>query len=182
VGSRLGETAHGTYQNEQGVLFMKSPDQKQNGRMEIVVIGPEPPCVRCLNLFKFAKEAAAQFPKEIIEVRKIFSHSDEAARYGRIEGGHTIAEREQVKADGNILRKLMGEVSALEAGERKHEGLIESKLGEIDQVLMPVRQKAEEVGSLMTPVLVINGKVKSKGYVPRREQIREWIASEPRRD
>ncbi len=155
---------------------MEITKEGQNQKMEIVVIGPEPPCVRCLNLFKFAKEAAAQFPGESIEVRKIFSHSEEARTYGRVEGGHTIAEREQVKADGNVLQKLMVEASALAAGQEKDNALIESKLGEIDEVLLPVRQKAEEVGSLMTPVLVMNGTVRSTGYVPRIGQIREWIA------
>ena len=149
---------------------MESRNNRQNSKMEILVIGPEPPCVRCLNTFKFAKGAAEQFTEETIEVRKIFSHSEEARKYGRVEGGHAIAEREQVKADGNRVQKLMGQIDELERGEGNDEGLIEAKLGEIDHELSPVRQKAEEVGSLMTPVLIINGKVKSKGYVPRKEQ------------
>jgi hypothetical protein len=157
---------------------MESTDDKQHHKVEIVVIGPEPPCVRCLNLFKFAKDAAAQFPKENIEVRKIFSHTEEAARYGRVEGGHAIAGREQVKTDGQRMQQLMGEVAELE--HKANESAIEAKLGEIDETLAPVRKKAEEVGSLMTPVLVINGTVKSSGYVPRKEQIREWIEGELR--
>jgi hypothetical protein len=157
---------------------MQSPDEKQSRKIEIVVIGPEPPCVRCLNLHKFAKDAAGLFPKENVEVRKIFSHSEEAAKYGRVEGGHSIAEREKVHADGSTLHKLMGEIDDLERTGADVPGMIEGKLGEIDSALMPVRQKAEEIGSLMTPVLVMNGEVKSTGYVPRREQIREWIESE----
>jgi hypothetical protein len=155
---------------------MNLDENSQNHKMEIVVIGPEPPCVRCLNLFKFAKEVAAQFPKENIEVRKIFSHTEEAAQYGRVEGGHAIAEREQVKADGQRMQHLMGEVAELE--HKANESAIEAKLGEIDETLAPVRKRAEEVGSLMTPVLVVNGKVKSSGYVPGRKQIREWIEGE----
>lgn len=157
---------------------MESPGNKNNHKIEIIVIGPEPPCVRCLNLHKFATDAAAQFPNKQIEVRKIFTHEEEAGKYGKVEGGHSIAEREKVKADGNALQRLMGEVTELEAGANKNEGAIEAKLGEIDKALMPVRQKAEEIGSLMTPVLVMNGKVKSQGYVPRKEQIRQWIESE----
>jgi len=33
--------------------------------MEIVVIGTEPPCIRCRTTFKRAKEVAQQFPGEI---------------------------------------------------------------------------------------------------------------------
>jgi hypothetical protein len=152
----------------------------QNDELEIVVIGPAPPCVRCLNLHRFAEDVAAQFPGRRIAVRKIFSHTEEAARYGRVEGGHTIAERERVKADGQRMRRLMGEITELEGETQKDDGAIETKLGEIDEALAPVRKKAEEVGSLMTPVLVINGTVKSSGYVPRKEQIREWIQGELR--
>jgi hypothetical protein len=157
---------------------MKSKNSGQIDQVEVVVIGPEPPCVRCLNLHRFAKDAATQFPNKDITVRKIFSHTEEAAQYGRVEGGHTIAEREQVQADGQRMQRLMSEVAELEV--KANEGAIEAKLGEIDEALTPVRKRAEEVGSLMTPVLVINGKVKSSGYVPRREQIKEWIEGELR--
>ena len=156
----------------------ESRNQKQNRKTEILVIGPEPPCVRCLNTHKFAKDIAQQFPGETIEVRRIFSHSEEAQKYGKVEGGHAIAKREQVKADVNKLLKLVGQIDELERDEESNEGLIEAKLSEVDTELAPLIQKAEEIGSLMTPVLIINGKVKSMGYVPRKEQIREWIESE----
>jgi hypothetical protein len=32
----------------------------------------------------------------------------------------------------------------------------------------------------MTPILVINGKVKAMGFVPDKEKIREWIEAELR--
>jgi len=158
---------------------MESSQERENRKMEIVVIGPEPPCVRCLNTYKFAKEAAQQFAGEAIEVRKIASRSDEAGSYGRVEGGRDIAEREKVKTDGDKFQRLMAEVGELEhRSGAENRALIEDKLGEIDEAVAPLRQKAEEVGSLMTPVLAINGKVKSSGYVPKKAQIREWIASE----
>jgi hypothetical protein len=151
---------------------------KKNGRMDIIVIGPELPCVRCLNTFRFAKEAAAQCVGAPIDVRKIFSHEEEARRYGNVEGGHSIAERERVKADADKLQQLMGEIGRIEQQGDDGDRLIANKLGEVDEVLMPVRRRAEEIGSLMTPVVVINGKVKSSGYVPRREEIRAWIDEE----
>ena len=157
---------------------MESSHEKGHHKMEIVVIGPEPPCVRCLNTYKFAKEEAQQFAGETIEVRKISSRSDEAGNYGRVEGGRDIAERERVKTDGDKFQRLMAEVGKLERDGAKNRALIETKLDEIDKAVAPLRQKAEEVGSLMTPVLAINGKVRSSGYVPRKEQIREWIAGE----
>jgi hypothetical protein len=153
-------------------------EEEKNGKVEIIVIGPEPPCVRCLNTFRFAKEAAAQCVGTPISVRKIFSHEEEAQRYGNIEGGHSIAERERVKADADKLQQLIGEIGLIEQQGDDGDQLIANKLGEVDEVLMPIRQKAEEIGSLMTPVLVVNGKVKSSGYVPRKEEIRVWIDEE----
>jgi hypothetical protein len=158
---------------------METPDVN-NGKIEIIVIGPEPPCVRCLNAFRFAREVAGQFTSTEINVRKIFNHEEEARKYGNVEGGHSIAEREKVKADGAKLQQLMGEIGELEQAEDNSDQLITNKLSEIDKTLMPVRQKAEEIGSLMTPVLVINGKIKSSGYVPRREEIRVWVEEELR--
>ena len=38
--------------------------------MEIVVIGTEPPCIRCHTTFKRAKEVAQQFSEDI-EVKKV---------------------------------------------------------------------------------------------------------------
>ncbi len=107
-----------------------------------------------------------------------FLNSDDAQKYGWVEGGHDIAKREKVKVDVNKLINLVGEAEALKQDKESRDELLEDKLGQIDEVLAPLIQKAEAIGSLMTPVLVINGKVKSSGYVPRKEQIREWILNE----
>jgi hypothetical protein len=157
---------------------MPSTEQTSNRKMEILVIGPEPPCVRCLNTHRFAAEVARQIAGDSIEVRRVVLNSDDAQKYGWVEGGHDIAKREKVKVDVNKLINLVGEAEALKQDKESRDELLEDKLGQIDEVLAPLIQKAEAIGSLMTPVLVINGKVKSSGYVPRKEQIREWILNE----
>ena len=43
---------------------------------------------------------------------------------------------------------------------------------------MPIKERAKEEGYLMTPVLVVGGKIKSMDYVPEKEKIKEWIESE----
>jgi len=147
--------------------------------MEIVVIGVEPPCIRCHTTFKRAKEVAQQFPGEI-EVRKIAIHSKEAEQYGKVEGGHSIAEAGNVQPDVEGMKKLLGELDELKADEEKNESLIDAKLKELEEVLAPIKEKARELGYLMTPVLVINGQVKSMDYVPAKEEIRGWIEIEMR--
>jgi len=145
--------------------------------MEIVVIGTEPPCIRCHTTFKRAKEVAQKFP-ENIEVKKAAIHTKEAEKYGKVEGGHVIGEVGQVKPDFERMKKLLGELDALKANEAKNEAFIDAKLKELESVLQPIKEKAKELGYLMTPVLVVNGQVKSMDYVPSKEEIRAWIEIE----
>ena len=60
--------------------------------MNVLVIGTDPPCIRCHTTFKRAKEVAGQFPG--IEVRKIVIHSEEAEKYGKVESGRTLSNHE----------------------------------------------------------------------------------------
>jgi hypothetical protein len=147
--------------------------------MEIVVIGTEPPCIRCHTTFKRAKEVAQQFPGEI-EVKKVAIHTREAEKYGKVEAGHGISQAGNVKQDFEKMKKVLGEINALTADEDKNEKAIDAKLKELDTVLQPVKDKAKELGYLMTPVLAINGKVKSMDYVPSKDEIRSWIEIELR--
>jgi hypothetical protein len=147
--------------------------------MEIVVIGTEPPCIRCHTTFKRAEEVTRQFPQKI-EVKKVAIHTKEAEKYGKVEGGHTIGEVGQVKPDFEKMKRLLGELDVLKADEVKNEGLIDAKLKDLEKVLAPVKVKAKELGFLMTPVLAINGRVKSMDYVPSKEEIKAWIEIESR--
>src|SRR4030042_614628 len=148
--------------------------------MEIVVIGTEPPCIRCHTTFKRAEEVARSFTGKIV-VKKAAIHTKEAEKYGKVEGGHIIGEVGKVKPDFEMMKKLLGELDILKADEAKNERLIDSKLKELEKVLEPVKKKAKELGYLMTPVLVVNGQGKSMDYVPSKEEIRGWIEIESRR-
>lgn len=145
--------------------------------MKIVVIGTEPPCIRCQTTFKRAKEVAQQFSGKI-DVKKVAIHTKEAEKYGKVEGGHVIGEVGKVKPDFERMKKLLGELDVLKADEVKNERLIDARLKDLEKALEPVKKKAKELGYLMTPVLVVNGKVKSMDYVPSKEEIRAWIEIE----
>ena len=145
--------------------------------MEIVVIGTEPPCIRCNTTFRRAEEVAGQFSKKI-EVKKLAIHTKEAEKYGKAEGGHEISEVSKVKPDFEKMIKLLRKLDELKADEAKNESLIDARLKDLEKVLAPVKKKAKELGYLMTPVLVINGEVKSMDYVPSKEEIRAWIEIE----
>jgi thiol-disulfide isomerase/thioredoxin len=133
--------------------------------MEILVIGTEPPCVRCQRAFQLAEEVAQQLAVDI-KVRKISFNSEEAKKYGKVVTGHDIAVQAKMTVD------------TADRGEMQRLVQVWSK--ELDDKLMPYKEKAEEMGYLMTPVLLMNGKVKAMGFVPDKEQILEWAESELR--
>jgi hypothetical protein len=145
--------------------------------MEIVVIGTEPPCIRCHTTFKRAREVVRQFSQNI-EVKKAAIHTGEAEKYGKVEAGHGIGEAGNVKPDVEIMGKLLRELEDLKVDEERNESLIDAKLKDLEKVLAPVKDKAKELGFLMTPVLIVNGQVKSADYVPSKEEIQAWIEIE----
>jgi hypothetical protein len=113
-----------------------------------------------------------------VSVRRVSAHSDEGRSYGKIEGGHHIAEVYNVLHNHDEIESLMKEIDELKKNEQKNESVIAEKFQAIDEALKPVKEKAKEKGYLMTPVLVVNGKVKSMDYVPGKEKIKEWIDAE----
>jgi hypothetical protein len=46
----------------------------------------------------------------------------------------------------------------------------------MDELLRPYQLKAESVGMLMTPILVVFGEMKHHGSVPSIEQIKSWLS------
>jgi len=145
--------------------------------MEITVIGIEPPCIRCHTALKRAYEVAQEF-NEKVEVKKVAIHTPEAEKYGRVEAGHGIEAAGNVKPDREKLLKLLQELEELKKDEANKENLIDLRLKDLEEVLSPVKEKARQLGFLMTPVLVVNGQVKSADYVPSKEEIRAWIEIE----
>lgn len=145
--------------------------------MEIVIIGTDPPCIRCATTFKRAKEVAQRYPGQI-EVKKISIHTAEALKYGKVDSGHGIGEAGGIKLDAGKMQKIAGSINKLSKDKVKNKNLIDAKLKEMDTVLKPIKMKAKELGYLMTPVLVINGQVKSMDYVPDEEAIQAWVKME----
>ena len=126
--------------------------------MQITVIGVVPPCPRCKLIYDLAVEVANELGIEV-EMKKIAYDSEEAKNYGQVGTAHDIAEWANMEMDWSKIREIVSE------GWSK----------ELDDFMMPCKRKAEEKEWLMTPVLLIDGKVAFMGYVPRRENIKEAI-------
>ena len=146
--------------------------------LEIVVIGPNPSCIRCETTLKRAQSAAASFVDESVGVMKVFSRTEDAEKYGKVESGHEIETIGNVEPDRAKMDLIWEELDRLDADDESNADRIDTLLKELDLAIAAVRQRAEELGYLMTPVLVVNGKVKSAGYTPGEEEIRRWIKVE----
>ena len=47
---------------------------------------------------------------------------------------------------------------------------------EFDEALRPCQEKADSVGILMTPIVVVEKEVKHHGSVPSIEQLQSWLS------
>jgi hypothetical protein len=121
-------------------------------------------------IFKLAEEVARELPAEI-KVRKMSATSEEAKKYGKVADAHVIAEIAKMTFDREKMRRL----ARVDLSEVNND-----HMRELETEVTPYREKAEEMGYLMTPVLVVNQKVKSMGFIPDKEKIREWIENELR--
>jgi hypothetical protein len=146
--------------------------------MEIIAIGPNPPCIRCKTVVKRAQDVARKLENNNVEVKYILIPSPETERFGKIACGKEIEEVGHVEPDFDMMHRLLDQLDILEVDEDVNAAQIDVLLRELDEVLAPVRERAEELHYLMTPVLVVNGQVKSAGYVPSQEEIQQWVQAE----
>ncbi len=123
--------------------------------MNITIIGVVPPCPRCKRMYDLALEAAQELGIPI-EMKKLAYDMDEAQKYGRVGTAHDVAEWAEMEIDWSRIRSIVSEGWSRE----------------LDEVMMPCARKAEEQGWLMTPVLILDGKVAFMGYVPDKEDIK----------
>jgi hypothetical protein len=107
--------------------------------MEIIIIGTEPPCPRCQETYTRVKQVIQEM-NLTISIKKIAYSSQEAQNYGKVGSAHEIATWAEVNVDWDKIREV-----ASRGWTR-----------ELDELLMPLKEKSEEAGWLMTPVVLIN--------------------------
>ncbi len=123
--------------------------------MKVTVLGVVPPCPRCQRMYDLAHEAAEELGIPV-EMKKLAYDMEEAQKYGKVGTAHDVAEWAGIEIDWGQIRNIVTE------GWSK----------ELDEIMMPCARKAEENGWLMTPVLILDGKVAFMGYVPDKEDIK----------
>ncbi len=126
--------------------------------MEVIIIGTDPPCPRCKETYERARKLVQEIDC-MISVKKIVYSSEEAQNFGKVGTAHEVAQWAGINIDWDRVHELA-------EGEWTQE---------LDDLLMPLKEKAEQESWLMTPVVVINGEVVHFGQVPEVNEIRSWI-------
>jgi len=145
-------------------------------KIDVLVIGTDPPCPRCDLLGVRVKEAAS--PHLVIELKHCAFNSPQAEEIGRRLGckigtAKHVAKDADIPMDwGAVYGIITQRQLTLDADSRP----ADAWSPELDDALSPCQLAAESVGYLMTPILLINGQVVHHGSVPSCEMIASWIS------
>jgi hypothetical protein len=152
-------------------------------RDEIWVIGTDPPCPRCDYLGQMAHELVNEFDLPIM-IRHLAYTEDEARRLAGSLGlepgtAKDVAKKAGIEIDWDEVHRIIdapGETNVRLSDPTCCPATPAAKwTPQLDRALRPCEEKALSVGVMMTPVLVMAGRIYHQGSVPSREQIRQRI-------
>ncbi len=151
---------------------------------EVWIIGTVPPCPRCDYLARMVQDVIGELELRI-PVRHMSYTDQEACSYAASLGlepgtAKDVARKASIDID-------WGRVNALADGDgpkdaSPQEGTCCPTAAALwspisDELLRPCEIKARDVGILMTPVLVVDGRCVHQGSVPDRKHVVKWIQS-----
>jgi hypothetical protein len=146
---------------------------------EIWIIGVYPPCPRC-DLTRQRIKRLIKETKRSITLKELAYNDSEAIEFAASIGKETGTARDVIQRTGIVIdRSRLATVRENPPTPPEDIDLVDGQARswspEFDEVLRPCQEKAESMGLLMTPIVVVDGIVKYHGGVPSIEQIRSWI-------
>jgi small redox-active disulfide protein 2 len=154
-----------------------------SAREEIWVIGTDPPCPRCDRLGQMAHEVANDLNLPVM-IRHLAYTDDDARQFAGSLGlepgtAKDVAKKAGIAMDWEEVYRILdgsGETNVEPSDPTCCPTTPSAKwTPALDLALRPCEEKALSVGVMMTPVLVIGGRVYHQGSVPSREQLRKWM-------
>ncbi len=147
---------------------------------EILIIGVDPPCPRC-DLTRQRVERLVDDMDLSVNVRHLVYNDPEALQFAESIGkgfgtAKHVADKAGINIGPNKVQFEKKNVQVLPEDFDKIDGPARRWSPEMDEALRPYQLKAESVGMLMTPILVVFGEMKHYGSVPSIEQIRSWLS------
>jgi hypothetical protein len=146
---------------------------------EVWIIGVNPPCPRC-DLTRQRIERLAKKMGTSVNVKKLIYTDPDAREFAASVGkemgtAKDVVQRTGVEIDWNHLTTVNNNPPSHPEDIDIIDGPARRWSPEFDEVLRPCQKKAESVGLLMTPIVVVDGEVKHNGNVPSIEQLRSWL-------
>jgi hypothetical protein len=147
---------------------------------EVWIIGVDPPCPRC-SLTKQRVERLAAELGLAVTLRDLTYDEPEARAFSGAIGKELgtakhVAEKAGLDMDWGRVSAVVKNPPSRPPDWDRVEGPAKRWSPEMDEALRPCQEKADSVGILMTPVLVVDGKVKQHGSVPSLEDLRLWLS------
>lgn len=155
-------------------------DRKKAVPKDVWIIGVDPPCPRC-DLTRQRVERTSKEIAGLFTVKHLNYRDSEAIEFAMSLGKETgtakqVADKAGINVDWDHVRAVVNLPPSHPEDIDEINGTARTWSPEMDEVLRPCQEKADSVGILMTPILVVGGEVKNHGSVPSLEQLREWLA------
>jgi hypothetical protein len=149
---------------------------------EIWIIGTEPPCPRCDYLTRMVKDIVATVGVPA-SVRHLSYTCDESRQFAASLGlqpgtAKDVARIAAVDVDWNRIHALLDGPDEQKTADRESSCCPTAATKwspALDEALKPCEQIAPKAGILMTPALVLGGRLFHQGSVPDRRRVNGWI-------
>ncbi len=147
---------------------------------EVWIIGVDPPCPRCdltrQRVERFLKESGAS-----LDIRHMIYSDPDARAFAKSLGKDTgtakhVAEKAGINVNWDHVHAVVKDPPSQPEDIDEIDGIARLWSPEMDEALRPCQEKADSVGILMTPILVVNEEVKHHGSVPSLKKLRMWLA------
>ena len=149
---------------------------------EIWIIGTDPPCPRCHHLTNMVHELLNELDLSV-RVKHLSYTEKEAVEFAGEMGlapgtAKAVAQKGEIDMDWERIHRLVATPANTPGGNE--EGVccpaVAEWTPELDEMLRPCQEQALGLGIMMTPVLVVSGRVLHQGSVPDREQTKTWLS------
>ena len=147
---------------------------------EVWIIGVDPPCPRC-DLTRQRVERLAKDIGTSVNVKNLIYSDPEARKFASTIGKKTgtakdVVKKAGVEIDWNQVSVVYKNPPSQPEDIDIIDGPAKHWSPEFDEALRPCQEKADSVGILMTPIVVVENEVKHHGSVPSIEQLRSWLS------
>ena len=147
---------------------------------EVLIIGVDPPCPRC----DLTRQRVERVLKELdapLNIRHMIYSDPDAREFAKSLGKETgtakhVAEKAGISVDWDHVHAVVTNPPSRPVDFDEIGGIARQWSPEMDEALRPCQEKADSLGILMTPILIVDGEVKHHGSVPLLEQLRSWLS------